>query len=396
MKNKLNAHRITWNLPIALVVAIFLFSGCGKKPSETPATQPVAMTSLSEKIQKELDANPFLKDLGLKILVQKEENGYVTLGVVKGNKKIRKAIYDGIDIQNVTGIEIGFADCGKEEREAIAALKRVIGMVGKFPNVKEVALKAAINTNEDQAAALISLGTKYDNEKQYELAFASFEAAAKLGDAEAQNQIGYYYSRGLGVERDDVKCAEWSGKSAEQGNAIGQFNLGLSYGNGRGVEKNGAKAAKLFQQAAEQGMSKAQIALGELYLEGKVVPKNISKGIELLEKAAKADEAGALNALAWFYSTDKKPQYRDSKKALEYALKAQQLDFRTWYVNGTLAAAHAANNQFDAAVLTQERTISLLKDWQGIPQQVKESEINKAEKRLQLYKDHKPFIDDEE
>ena len=50
-----------------------------------------ALAGLKEKIQEEIDSNPFLKEQGIKIVVQKEENGYITLDMAAGNPDIRKA-----------------------------------------------------------------------------------------------------------------------------------------------------------------------------------------------------------------------------------------------------------------------------------------------------------------
>ena len=48
----------------------------------------------------------------------------------------------------------------------------------------------------------------------------STTAAAKKGDVEAQNRLGYYYMEGYGsLEKDLSKAAYWYGKAAESGHA---------------------------------------------------------------------------------------------------------------------------------------------------------------------------------
>ncbi|HEX3091826.1 MAG TPA: tetratricopeptide repeat protein [Candidatus Angelobacter sp.] len=93
-------------------------------------------------------------------------------------------------------------------------------------------------------------------------------------DAAAEDYLGWAYSHGEGVPRNDDEAFNWYRKSAEHGNAMGQANLGFMYENGRGVHKDLAEAAKLFQAAAEQGEGSAQYHLAELYEDGKSVSKD--------------------------------------------------------------------------------------------------------------------------
>lgn len=70
-----------------------------------------------------------------------------------------------------------------------------------------------------------------------------------------QEALGY--ENGEGVERDPVKAAELYCKAARLGDAEAQFNLGWMYANGRGVERSDATAAFFFHAAAEQGLEQA-------------------------------------------------------------------------------------------------------------------------------------------
>ena len=65
----------------------------------------------------------------------------------------------------------------------------------------------------------------------------------------AQNNLGWMYEEGRGVERDDVQAVAWYRRSAEQGEAQAQCNLGVMYKNGRGVPKDW-KAAGHWLRAA--------------------------------------------------------------------------------------------------------------------------------------------------
>ena len=62
---------------------------------------------------------------------------------------------------------------------------------------------------------------------------------------------------GEGVERDPERAARLYCDAARLGDAEAQFNLGWMYANGRGVERSDATAAYFFHAAAEQGLEQA-------------------------------------------------------------------------------------------------------------------------------------------
>ncbi len=55
-----------------------------------------------------------------------------------------------------------------------------------------------------------------------------------------------------GITRDALRAAEFYCRAARYGDAEAQFSLGWMYTNGRGIERNDAAAAHLFAAAAEQ------------------------------------------------------------------------------------------------------------------------------------------------
>ena len=68
--------------------------------------------------------------------------------------------------------------------------------------------------------------------------FRSMVEEAKLGNVDAQNDLGIAYSEGKGVKPTQRKAVYWFRKSAEQGYAIGACNLALHYGRGWGVKRS--------------------------------------------------------------------------------------------------------------------------------------------------------------
>ena len=75
-----------------------------------------------------------------------------------------------------------------------------------------------------------------------EKAFEWYEKSAKLGNADAQHNLGVCYAKGEGVEQSWEKAFEWYEKSAKQGDADAQFNLGVCNKKGEGVEQSWEKA----------------------------------------------------------------------------------------------------------------------------------------------------------
>jgi len=73
--------------------------------------------------------------------------------------------------------------------------------------------------------------------------------AAEAGEAEAQNNVGEIYERGLGTEPNFEAALIWYQKAADQGYAPALFNLGTLYEQGKGVPADKLKALNLYRQS---------------------------------------------------------------------------------------------------------------------------------------------------
>ncbi len=74
--------------------------------------------------------------------------------------------------------------------------------------------------------------------------------SAESGSAEAQNNVGEIYERGVGGQPDYTAAALWYQKAAAQGYSRAMVNLGALYEQGLGVDKDALKALNLYRQAA--------------------------------------------------------------------------------------------------------------------------------------------------
>ena len=158
-------------------------------------------------------------------------------------------------------------------------------------------------------------------EQDYAKAMELYQKAAAQGYASAQNNLGYMYANGDGVERDYAKAREWYEKAAAQGNASAQYNLGLMYANGDGVERDYAKAREWYEKAAAQGNATAQFDLGDMYWKGYGVEKDYAKAREWYQKAAAQGEAIAQSSIALMYFIGQGVE-KDYDKAMEWYQKA--------------------------------------------------------------------------
>ena len=122
------------------------------------------------------------------------------------------------------------------------------------------------------------------------------KARAEKGEAEAQDELGYYYARGI-VGKDYAEAAKWYRKAAEQGHAPAQFHLGDFYTKGKGVTGDPVEAAKWYRKAADQGHSSGQSLLGSCYATGRGVSKDLVEAHKWLSLASAQGDLSAKGAL---------------------------------------------------------------------------------------------------
>ena len=90
------------------------------------------------------------------------------------------------------------------------------------------------------------------------------------------------------------------------------------------------------------------------------------------------------NNLAWLAATSPRQEFRDGKKAVEYARKACELT--NWKEPGnldTLAAAYAQSGDFQEAIKWQNKAL----ESPAFPK----DQVEKAHQRLEMYAAGKPY-----
>ena len=120
------------------------------------------------------------------------------------------------------------------------------------------------------------LADYYHSHKKYNASYNLALSAAEKGNVGAQAFLGFLYSKGFGVVKDEAESFKWTEKSAKQGNANAQYNLAKNYSEGRNVVvKDIAKAIKWHKEAAKQNFVKSMNSLGFIYENKKDYEKSV-------------------------------------------------------------------------------------------------------------------------
>lgn len=215
---------------------------------------------------------------------------------------------------------------------------------------------------QGHAEAQHQLGLIHGSLQDWQEAAKWYHMAAEQGLPKAKLALGFCYSFGLGVSKDEAKANRLlneakqdpslqkqiqefvslfrytnvndAGKdepqgveslrcAAEQGNVEAQCKLGVCYSNGDGVEKNDGEAAKWFRKAAEQGNVEAQGVLGISYYNGIGVAKNYKEAAKWFRMAAEQSDADAQYRLGMCYSKGEGVEKSD-KEAVTWFRKAAE------------------------------------------------------------------------
>ena len=147
---------------------------------------------------------------------------------------------------------------------------------GDYANALE---QLKILASADDAKAQNNLGYMYLNgigvEKDYRKAFNWYRKSAMQGVAEAQHSLGFIYAEGLGTAAVPALALKWYRLAAEQGLSQAQFNLAYMHENSIGIRRDDAEVVKWYTRAAEQGNLVAQNKLGNMYLSGNATGKDL-------------------------------------------------------------------------------------------------------------------------
>lgn len=123
--------------------------------------------------------------------------------------------------------------------------------------------------------------------------FEYLRTAADNGHTTAQWRMGYFYMKGIGVEKNEELGAHYLGLSAKAGNYYGMWHYAEALCSGSGVGKNPQEAVKYYQTLIAAGDTNAAYKYGVMLIEGINVEKNIPEGMKHLNAAVAAGNSDA-------------------------------------------------------------------------------------------------------
>ncbi|GAT34950.1 TPR repeat-containing protein [Terrimicrobium sacchariphilum] len=130
-----------------------------------------------------------------------------------------------------------------------------------------------------------------------------FQEAAQAGSPEAQAALGYLYSVGQGMPKDEDLAIKYLRMASAQKLASAQHNLAIMLLR-KDAAANEAEAIVLLSDAADRGFLPSQIELGETYFDGKwTIKPDPDKAFHFMQLAAARGNASAANYLGVMYNT---------------------------------------------------------------------------------------------
>lgn len=116
----------------------------------------------------------------------------------------------------------------------------------------------------DDAQARYLLAMTHFRNREYQQALFWYRKAAERDHAAAQYHLGYMYSHGDGVARDQHRALYWYQKAAEQDHADAQYQLGLIYVSEQSLKRDYYKGVYWLRRSMRQGHDKAEQLLAKL------------------------------------------------------------------------------------------------------------------------------------
>ncbi|NVK22445.1 MAG: sel1 repeat family protein [Kangiellaceae bacterium] len=208
----------------------------------------------------------------------------------------------------------------------------------------------------------VELCEEHYTAKSYKVAYKHCDQAAKQGDAQSQYYLALMLYGNQIEQADKELASKWMEKSATRGfeKAIFHQTISQLVSKSANVDKN--KALEILQSYADKGDAVAQYWMGNTFLFGYVEgKKSIIEAMQWFELSAAQSNYAAMNNLAWIKVSSSKSELFEPAKGLELALAVTEKYPESHGYLDTLAAAYAANDEFELAVSTQIKVIELAK-----------------------------------
>ena len=163
---------------------------------------------------------------------------------------------------------------------------------------------------------------------------ADILVAAEKDNSQAQMVLGGMYEIGVGVARNNAKCAYWWQRASDNGHVNATKALGSMYFSGRGVSLDYEKAMALYLKAAELGHPHAikYVALG--YKRGLGLPQDDAKAAEWADKAAALGGPDSAVVFLESYEAEETEVRTDAEIFAEFLKQAEKGNTRAFFYIG--------------------------------------------------------------
>lgn len=151
------------------------------------------------------------------------------------------------------------------------------------------------------AQCAFDLRNQFLEHQEEQLSIYFLVRSAKLGNADAQATLGYYYSIGFHLGQDNRLAFMWTQKAARQNNAIGLNNLGTLYNEGLGVKRSASLAFSLMMKSIELGCTASYGDVGLLLYLGDGVPEDKNHAYQLWLKGSELGSDGCDEYLQTYF-----------------------------------------------------------------------------------------------
>lgn len=147
------------------------------------------------------------------------------------------------------------------------------------------------SANNGNVEAQIEVGRAYElgdapGGINYDLCYKYYLMAANQGDSMGENNLGWCYEKGYGVEQNYEEALRLYEKSAAKNNGHGASNAAHMFMCGLGVEPNMDKALHYTRIGAQSEIPVCLYNLGYHYLTGEYIEHNMEKAQQLIAAAA--------------------------------------------------------------------------------------------------------------
>lgn len=233
---------------------------------------------------------------------------------------------------------------------------------------------------------------------EQERALAIYTSLADDNDvAEARRRLAGMALQGRGMPKDPRRAEAWLRQDAEKGDHQSEMMLGSSYLSGEYGRVDETEGRRWMEKAMAAGNQDAFSDFGLWLLNKKNTPDSRREGLDVLRRGVELGGTSAMNNLAWALCTTPHDDIRDPKGGLEVGARMGEPEELHASFRDTVAACHAANNQYEEAVRLQRSALQEFRryaDASGPNGREEMAEtLEGVSERLALYQAGKPFVE---